>query len=101
MLRESEKDETYDITLIFYINLSLDASYCCHRPGQELGALAVLIRKRRDNLQEVNHANAVEMESIRSKTAEAIAKAKEDHEKKVRHPCPGRCRSTALLEANA
>lgn len=56
-----------------------------------------MIKKRREELQEVTHANAVEMESIKNKTTEAIAKAKEDHEKKVRDPYPGRCGSTALL----
>lgn len=32
----------------------------------------------------MTHTNAVEMDSIKTKAAEAVAKAKEDHEKKVR-----------------
>lgn len=43
------------------------------------------IRKRREELQEVTHMNAMEMESIKTKAAVAVAKAKEDHEKKVRN----------------
>ena len=51
---------------------------------QEVGALGATIKKRREELQEVTHTNAVEMDSIKTKAAEAVAKAKEDHEKKVR-----------------
>lgn len=36
----------------------------------------------------MTHTNAVEMDSIKTKAAEAIAKAKDDHEKKVETlPC--------------
>lgn len=52
---------------------------------QEVGALGATIKKRREELQEVTHTNAVEMDSIKTKAAEAVAKAKEDHEKKVRN----------------
>lgn len=52
--------------------------------NQEVGALGATIKKRREELQEVTHTNAVEMDSIKTKAAEAVAKAKEDHEKKVR-----------------
>ncbi|CAN0374023.1 unnamed protein product [Pylaiella littoralis] len=51
---------------------------------REVGALATTIKKRREELQEVTHTNAVEMDSIKTKAAEAVAKAKEDHEKKGR-----------------
>ena len=53
------------------------------KPNQEVGALGATIKKRREELQEVTHTNAVEMDSIKTKAAEAVAKAKEDHEKKV------------------
>ena len=56
---------------------------CCGAPEQEVSALGATIKKRREELQEVTHSNAVEMESIKTKAAEATAKAKEDHEKKV------------------
>lgn len=49
-----------------------------------MGALGTTIKKRREELQEVTHTNAVEMDSIKTKAAEAVAKAKEDHEKKVK-----------------
>lgn len=52
--------------------------------NQEVGSLGATIKKRREELQEVTHTNAVEMDSIKTKAAEAVAKAKEDHEKKVR-----------------
>lgn len=48
-----------------------------------MSALDATIKKRKEELQEVTHTNAGEMESIKTKAAEAIAKAKEDHEKKV------------------
>eukprot|EP00752_Nemacystus_decipiens_P005348 g4849.t1 len=51
---------------------------------REVGALGATIKKRREELQEVTHTNAVEMDSIKTKAAEAVAKAKEDHEKKGR-----------------
>ncbi|CAM9858011.1 unnamed protein product, partial [Laminaria digitata] len=51
---------------------------------REVSALGATIKKRREELQEVTHSNAVEMESIKTKAAEATAKAKEDHEKKSR-----------------
>lgn len=54
------------------------------KPKQEVGALGATIKKRREELQEVTHTNTVEMDSIKTKAAEAVAKAKEDHEKKVR-----------------
>lgn len=58
-------------------------NYCVEQ-HQEVGALGATIKKRREELQEVTHTNAVEMDSIKTKAAEAVAKAKEDHEKKVR-----------------
>lgn len=58
--------------------------------NQEVGALGATIKKRREELQEVTHTNAVEMDSIKIKAAEAVAKAKEDHEKKV-------CQSNSTL----
>lgn len=48
-----------------------------------MSALGTTIKKRREELQEVTHTNAVEMDSIKTKAADAVAKAKEDHEKKV------------------
>lgn len=48
-----------------------------------MSALGATIKKRREELQEVTHTNAVEMDSIKTKAADAVAKAKEDHEKKV------------------
>lgn len=45
--------------------------------------MGATIKKRREELQEVTHTNAVEMDSIKTKAAEAISKAKEEHEKKV------------------
>ncbi|CAM9793768.1 unnamed protein product, partial [Hapterophycus canaliculatus] len=51
---------------------------------REVSALGATIKKRREELQEVTHTNAVEMDSIKTKAADAVAKAKEDHEKKGR-----------------
>lgn len=51
---------------------------------QEVSSLGGTIKKRREELQEVTHTNAVEMDSIKTKAADAVAKAKEDHEKKVK-----------------
>lgn len=48
-----------------------------------MSSLGATIKKRREELQEVTQANAVEMDSIKSQAADAIAKAKDDHEKKV------------------
>ena len=53
------------------------------RLEQEVSALGATIKKRREELQEVTHSNAVEMDAIKTKAAEATAKAKEDHERKV------------------
>lgn len=50
---------------------------------QEVSSLGSTIKKRREELQEVTHTNAVEMDSIKMKAAEAISKAKDEHEKKV------------------
>ncbi|CAN0120418.1 unnamed protein product, partial [Scytosiphon promiscuus] len=51
---------------------------------REVSALGATIKKRREELQEVTHTNAVEMDSIKTKAADAVAKAKDDHEKKGR-----------------
>ncbi len=67
----------HDKTLVIYMTHA-------SKPEQEVGALGATIKKRREELQEVTHTNAVEMDSIKTKAAEAVARAKEDHEKKVR-----------------
>ncbi|CAM9316669.1 unnamed protein product [Choristocarpus tenellus] len=51
---------------------------------REISALDATIKRLREELQEVTQTNAIEMESIKNKAGDAVAKAKKSHEEKVK-----------------
>lgn len=66
-----------------------------------MSALDATIQKRREELQELKRKNAVEMESMKTKAAEATVKAEEEHERKVTvaRLCPGETRRSRACSA--